>query len=514
MPSTARYAAHVFLVVACLTALPSSAQIIYNRSINLGTGNGTVNYQDYFYTKTCVVRGKFTYQYNQDLDLNFSYQPSSGPAISMPGTFTINSGVPAGAPAPCPKNGVVSGRPLTLLEQKYEVYVYPSGNTITGVYSAGTFGYINPKYVVSTVLYAPPGSKSTAVYTNSKTVSSSTSVSSTFTSSTTVSTSTTSALLGAGNTDVTSWLNGTETSTTSNTETQSSQSSNSVTLTMSTSDGVTVPGPPSDYVGVDHDWDIIKVWINPVALFTVYNTTVSGETKIAWWGYGSSALDPTAPIDIWGIPAGCLNGDFPQTQPPCAAPLQQFQRTWATNENWPAGQGPGLTQADLNNILAADPWGNCTPNDPVGSSACPNYSSPGFLFPNLQLSDLTNVQYTQGATPVNHGVDTTTSQVQSSSTTTTYSQTYGVEDKLTAFFGLFSASSSESQTLTSSYTWNTSLTTTNTNTGTANIIPPACNGSPCNPVYPPSALTFGTAISFDIFIDERFGTFAFLPSAY
>lgn len=519
MPAITRRATQFCVVLTFLTTLSAVAQQqIYNVTINLGSGKGTVTYQEIVNQEKCTVAAKYTYSYTRIVDYSFAYT-GTVPSTSIAGSFTLISGSPGRlSQSNCPANGVIVNQPtVPLLEQQYEIYVYPQGtglNAMSAAYVPGTFGYINPKYVVSTVLYAPPGSKSTAVYTNSSTVSSTTSVSQTFTSSATESVSTSTGLLGTGISSVTSWLNGKQTSNSSNTESQSSQSSNSVTLTMSTSNGVTVAGPSSDYVGVDHDWDMIKVWINPVLLFTVYNTTLSGETKVAWWGYGSSALDPTAPVDIWGIPVGCLNGDFPQTQSPCSAPLQQFQRTWAVNENWPSGQGPGLTQADLNNILAADPWGKCTPSDPVGASACPNYSTPGFLFPNFGLSDQTNVQYTQLSTPVSYGVTTTNSQVESSSLTTTYSQTYGVEDSLTAFFGLLSATTTESQTLTWSNAWNTSLSKTNTNTGTANITPPACVGSPCNPSYPPSSLTFGTATSFDIFIDNRFGTFAFLPSAY
>ena len=281
-----------------------------------------------------------------------------------------------------------------------------------------------------------------------------------------------------------------------------------------------MPGPASDYIGLDHDYDLIEVWINPVMLFTVYNTTIAGETKIGWWGYGSSALDPTAPIDIWSIPAGCLNGDFAQTLSACAAPLGAFQRTWAASENWPSGQGPGLTQTDLNNILAADPWGRCTPNDPVGSTACPTYST-GFLFPNFSLSDQTELPYVQplpGGQPAPHSysVSTTNAQTQGSSTTVTNSQTYGYEDAVarTGFLSAFSSTLSFSQTITTSYSYNATLSTTNTTTGTANITGPACVGNPCNPSYPPSPITFGTANAFDVFIDARFGTFAFLPAAY
>jgi hypothetical protein len=422
----------------------------------------------------------------------------------------------------CPANGII-GQPLKLLRQSYQIYVYGKTDGLNGmaaVYVPGTFGYINPKYVVSDVLYAPPGSKSSAVYTSSTTVSNTTSLTNTFTSGTTVTDSTTT-LAGAPNPDpskVFMWLNGSITSTYSSTETQQSQTSGSQTLSRTTSNGLSVPGPASDYVGLDHDYDIIEVWINPVLLFTVYSTTMTGQTQVVWWGYGSSGLDTTAPIDIWPIPVGCLNGDFPQTESACTPALNAFQRPWAANENWPSGLGPGLTQSDLNNILAADPWGRCTPNDPIGSTACPTYTT-GFLLTNFSLSDQTQVPYTQplpGGQPgaYSHGVSTTNAQTQGSSTTVTYSQTWGYEfDQVgTGFLSAFSSKLSFAQTLTWSYAYSNSLTVSGTKTGQANVTSPACVGNPCNPSYPPAAPTFGTATAFDIFVDGRFGTFAFLPA--
>lgn len=365
--------------------------------------------------------------------------------------------------------------------------------------------------------YAPPGSKSTAVYTNSTTVSNTENLSSTFSTSYTVAEITTGS-------PIFSWINDKNTNSYSQTVTQQSQSGSSVTLTRTDTNILTTPGPASDYVGVDHDYDQIDVWINPVLLFTVYNTSITGETKVASWGYGSSALDPTAPIDIWPISAGCLNGDFPQTDTNCSTPLRQFARPWAAypNENWPSGEGPGLTQTDLNNILQADPWGSCTQNSLQGSSACPTYSTPGFVLPNFSLSDQQNITYVQplpGGQPsvYSHGVSTTSAATSTSGGTVTQSQTWGWEDAMygTGFLSGYSDTLSYQNTLSWSYTFGFSLTTSGTMSGTANITGPACVGNPCNPSYPPSPDTlYGTATSFDLFIDARFGTFAFLPSAY
>ena len=513
----------MLFLAAILVPNPSAAQQqIFNESINLGTGNGTVSYQRIVTLETCIVAAKFTYHYTLTQDGGFVYHPAAGGQISIAGFFNIISGSPGPLPeSHCPANTNSTSAHLTpLLEKNYQVYIYLKNGGINAAYVPGTFGYINPKYVVASVLYAPPGSKSTAVYTNSTTVSSTISITQTFISSTTVSSSTQTLSGIPSPTGVLAWFNGTSTTTSSTTETQQSQTTDSVTTTLTTSNGLTVPGAVSDYVGLDHDYDLIKVWINPVLLFTVYNTSIAGETNIGWWGYGSSALDPTAPVDIWDIPVGCLNGDFPQTDSACAAPLGAFARSWAANENWPSGEGPGLTQSDLNNILAVDPWGKCTPNNPVGSTACPTYST-GFVLPNFSLSDQSQLPYIQplpGGQPAPHsyGVSTTNAATNTSETKETSSQTWGYEDAQvgTGFLSAFKSTLSFSQTLTSSYEFSIALTKSSVMTGTANIIGPACVGNPCNPSYPPNSITFGTGTAFDVFVDGRFGTFAFLPAAY
>jgi hypothetical protein len=511
----------LLVLAAALTALPAAAQTItFNESISVA-GGGTLDYQLIQVTRPCTYdNGKLKSSYEADTYGSFVYIPAGGGNVPIPGSYEVlQGGAQSGT---CPRDTQWSGH-INYLAKTSQVYIYPSSNGVTpsAAYVTGTFGYINPKYVVVSVFYAPPGSKSTAVYTNSNTVSSTTSLTNTFTSSITV-TSSVSTLSGTPTpTGVIGWVNGTATSTSSTTLTQTSQNSSSVTAALTTTNGLTLPGPASDYVGLDHDYDQIEVWINPVLLFTVYDTTLSGETNIGWWGYGYSALDPTAPVDLWYIPVGCLNGDEPATASACAPPLKAFQRTWAASENWPTGQGPGLTATDLNNILAADPWGECKPGSAIGSSACPTYSTPGFLLPNFSLSDQSEIPYMQpqpGDQPATHpyGVSTTNSTTESSGTTETYSQTWGYElaDKGTGFLTGFSDSLSESQTLTWSYSYNTSLTTSGTMTGTANITGPACVGSPCDPSYPPASQTFGTATTFNIFTDSRFGTFAFVPSSY
>jgi len=390
--------------------------------------------------------------------------------------------------------------------------------TVTGIGTPPVTGYINPKYVVVAVVYAPPGANSFVDYATSNLISSTTKVTHTFIDSITKSVSVTQpgGLFG--------FLGGTRSSTVSNTLTHQSQDSTSVTASYTNTSSLRLfgPGPNNncgpeagDFIGVDHNCDLIKVWVNPVMLFTL---TGPGGSGVQWNGYGYSQLDPVAPIHIVDVLVGCLNGHLAAGDSRCAPALGEFQRTWAANENWPAGQGPGLTATDFNNILAADPWGKCSANAPIGSSACPTYSTPGFVLlpPQFTLSSLQNVPYRQGATTTGWSVSTTNSTTQSQESKTTHEQTFGYEDafKGTSFLSGFEAKVSKMQTLTTAYEVENSTTVSNTFTGMANITGPACNGNPCNPPYPPNPQTYGEGTEFDIFIDNFFGTFVFVPSAY
>jgi hypothetical protein len=102
------------------------------------------------------------------------------------------------------------------------------------------------------------------------------------------------------------------------------------------------------------------------------------------------------------------------------------------------------------------------------------------------------------------------------SSTTTTSQTYGYDSsfKGSNFLSDLGASVGYSQTLTTSHEVDNETTTSNTFIGTAYIWGPACNGYPCNPPYPPTSQYYGQATQFDIFTDQFFGTFVFVPSDY
>ena len=70
-----------------------------------------------------------------------------------------------------------------------------------------------------------------------------------------------------------------------------------------TSTSTTIRGPSSSAVGLDHDEDIIWVWLNPVVSFTI-----NSATNFTWTGYGFDQNDPAGTTDVLGIPVKFLNG--------------------------------------------------------------------------------------------------------------------------------------------------------------------------------------------------------------
>jgi hypothetical protein len=54
---------------------------------------------------------------------------------------------------------------------------------------------------------------------------------------------------------------------------------------------------------VNHDYDVIWIWLNPAVIFTVYS-----NGAVVWNGYGYDTTDQPG-MDIVGIQLGALNGD-------------------------------------------------------------------------------------------------------------------------------------------------------------------------------------------------------------
>jgi hypothetical protein len=231
-----------------------------------------------------------------------------------------------------------------------------------------------PKYIVMGVVYAPPGSSSYVSYGNSQLVGSADSIQTT-NSSTSISTTTVTkgGFLGL--------FGGSTQKSTSDGWTTSQQGTSAIQLQSTMGNSIQTMGPISASLGVNHDNDVIYIWLNPVAPLTVqsYNSS-TGAFGLNWTGLASNGCDLTDTADgvtayqtvagcdpsqypypdVIGIPVWCLKNPYSPVQG-CAQWLPYTSRSWdlspwGTDPNTHLSLGPGLTLQDYADILQADPF--------------------------------------------------------------------------------------------------------------------------------------------------------------
>jgi hypothetical protein len=359
----------------------------------------------------------------------------------------------------------------------------------------GYQGFINPKYVVVGVTYAPPGPQSYVQYTNMTSVGNTTTMSSSFSDQVGFTISVTNqASIPAAQANSSGGVALTYTNSTSITQAQN----NSTTVTISKSSTVAykTPGVANAFSPVDHDYDYIWLWLNPELLYTYGPPSGSSKSALQWEGYAYDPNDPsgTEGPDIFAVQVGCLDGDFS-----CPSANTILARSWATDVTWPAGQGPGLTSTDIANILLSDPLAN---SSYTISSPFPSTTPDG--------------RFTQGPyppNPINYpvgGLNTMYSLVQTDTETVAQggsyqvSESFGVSEKLSgSFLGFWGTSTTytETDTLIWNYSWLNSQTTTTTVTNALSITGPP---DPPPPYSGPGEFIFWQ--------DNLFGTFMFYPS--
>jgi hypothetical protein len=373
----------------------------------------------------------------------------------------------------------------------------------TSCLNAPVAGYINPKYLVVGVVYAPPGVQSTVAYTQSNTVSLTSNVSSIFGSGTQVSVKIT------GSTGLPGFFQTTETGSTTTSANESSMSSDTTTVSFGQSVQNTYAGTPVFNMPINHNYDQILVWLNPITLISVLPNQ---HGQIQFNGYAYDEADSNViGLDIVPIPLGCLNGGFPATN--CQQYSGELNRSWANGQQvFAQGQGPALTQADLNNIASVDPLSNAnyvfTP-----TSSYPNTTKDG----RFTLSGGVNgvydyFSYTQanpGQSPGRTVLTNTYTNMDASgqSSTSSYQEAFGVDTKFSGgtFFGDLTIDIGTTQTFTWTNTAGTSVNNTNTQTDTATIVDPACTGTT---VCVPQSTA---PIQWNVFQDNIYGTFEFQP---
>lgn len=252
---------------------------------------------------------------------------------------SIASALAAAIPTSVPgMSASASGSTVSVMPNDFTNFSITASTTSSqGLYSFDASvsdpGSLFPKYVVLSVIYAPPGAQSFVDYTNTIMVGSSTSWSHSFSSSAsiTVGFSATVPLLGGTDYSVsTGWS-------------QTAESDGSIAVEKTTSTSTLVRGPLDSNLGIDHDLDIVLVWLNPRADF--YVTSPSGAN----WSYSFDQRDPANGMDIIQLYISQLKDPSTITDPDI---ITRLAKTWDTS-----GLG-GLTNADLLAIAQRDPFYN------------------------------------------------------------------------------------------------------------------------------------------------------------
>ncbi len=338
-------------------------------------------------------------------------------------------------------------------------------------------GLVSPKYVILNVVYAPPGSHSSVDYSNSTLVGSS----STYTSSfQTMSMESFSVGLSSGSIF---GIFGNEpdisvTATQTQSFTQEQDSSSTISINKTTSFDNIIGGPASDFSGADHTQDQVYIWLNPILNFTVFPSSAAVQFN----GYSFDLNDPVSVdgnLDIVHLTIAELKN--PSLIDP--ATLKSLSRTWAAP--MVDGSAPALTNQDLLNIAAADPFSNpsYTPSFTVASAPC---STDG------RFCNVTSVgqpiQYMQnpGGSPsmqkFSQGYQKIATDGQGFKDT--HSESYSIDISLkNGFLGIFNTDFKAGNTLTWSNGYSTTSTNTTGQSASVSIVGPQCTGNPCSQVY-------------------------------
>jgi hypothetical protein len=376
-----------------------------------------------------------------------------------------------------------------------------------------TTGFINPKYVVVGVTYAPPGSNSSVTYANTTMVGTTTNISTSFQNATGFSVEVTK---GIGIPDG-KILNGGVSLTFSQSQeyTQGSSTSMTNTISKATTISYTTPGTPT-FSPVNSDYDFIWLWLNPELVMTYVPVNGATPASLNLTGYAFDGTDPVSGQPQPGVPyvggpdivqvqVGCLNGHFscPSTLVITNGVVTSgvLARSWAAGEYvWPTGDGPALTTQDIANILTFDPL--IPSNNYTLLSSLPSTTSDGRFTKEPFLPN--PIQYPVGGAAEAFSMVQMNSQSVASGTSNTIKQTFGVSVQFSnGFLGIINSTTTikEMNTLT----WNYSrLDTLNTSTTLTNQL------SVKGPPDPPPTYTGPT--QFIAYQDNIFGTFAFVPA--
>jgi hypothetical protein len=474
-------------------------------------GTGTLTYSAYSGTSSCGGPAQQPTYFNTYNGNGFSYKSPSGVVTDIPGGLFYAVITQRGSCNPPPNvlgpitDSFTSGSDLDTItiNGKWSFGWSVTSATITEVPVSVT-GFINPKYIVVGVTYAPPGPSSFVQYTGTTSVGNTTTIANSFANDVGFSVSVKASIQGWG-------AGGSVTGTSSTDYTQGSNSSTTTTFSKLTSLAYKTAGTGSAFSPVDSDYDTIWLWLNPVVLLTYTPATSKTIAGIQWNGYGYDTTDPSGKDQpyVYPVLVGWLNGHFGNS-PSINAILA---RSWVTpGMVWAAGQGPGITSTDIANIIAADPLtGTYTLLDSFPSTTSDGRFTimPGTNSPNP-------IAYTQAGPGNGGGLTTTYSTTQTDTksvaqgTSHTFKQAFGMQEVFSGkVFGIgLTTTLNQTDTLTWTHSWLNTLTTTTTLEDALSVTGPNCPApppGPCSPVY-------AGPVQFLLYQDNQFGTFLFYPA--
>jgi hypothetical protein len=350
--------------------------------------------------------------------------------------------------------------------------LFPSNTPIqvTITHGAPPLGFLNLKYKVLAIDYVPPGSKSSVTYGSSIMRGANSSSTQTWMNSTNI---TFTADIGV---DIFGIAKGALTATASTTFNQGGTTTASDSISNTTANTNSVFGPPSNSLGVDHDYDVFWVWLNPV--FVAY----AGINTITPHGYAYDDTDPANTTDV--VPVFAYELKNPATMRPNVAAV--FARSWDTS-----GLG-GLTAADYNAILSLDPF-------QANPSYDPN-SDAGHRFDQLSGTIVYAPPGTLGGTGATYGgtltTTTTSSQGQGANTSYSVGLTIGFGSGFD-FLAKADADFKIANTFTTTDSWSSTINSTTGQTASYSITPPGTTDNYTGPV------------TFQIWRDNIYGSFMF-----
>lgn len=436
-------------------------------------------------------------------------------SITVTGDYSQTNNCPKLLSSPNPCTMTVTFSPTTTGSRGGDViikFTWSGGSTqneipLNGTGVAAPAGMINPKYLILSVQYAPPGAKSVADYGTSTNQGTTTSTGNMFSKSNsvtvTVKTPTFGDIFGIPGSNV---PNVGVTTSFSNSNTQEMDSTSTFAVTKMSSFDTTIPGPATNAVGLDHTADTITIWLNPVVALTTPTSNTVQVTNLYWDtndGCNPSGVCNGAPgMDTVTLSvAQLLNPSLITDQ----FQLNQLARNWAPNES--DGSLPGLTVADLQAIAAADPFSdpNFDPtftlySDGECSNASGNVSAGRYC-----LTTNNQVQYAgpqqggqSGSTTYKHSYTVTATEAQK--TVDTHQIGFSVDVNASGgFLADWSVDVKNQTTLTWANTWSKETSNTNSTSASTTIVPPSFSDHYNGPTQ------------FAIYQDSIYGTFMYLP---